>query len=494
MTPADDQQPAHPAPRIEVHVDAADLATAVAGELIARLEAAQARGEEPQIGLTGGSIADGRARGARPDGCRLRRRLVTRRALVGRRALRGAPTPTTATPGRRMPAFGDRLAFDPAKVHEVPSTADASSVDDAAAAYSAQLREHGAGSFEVLMLGMGPDGHVASLFPGSPQLDADDQVAVGVTGSPKPPPERVSLTFAALNRSRVGLVPGQRRGQGRRRRPRAVPRHRPPRDPGRRRHRRGSRPSGSWTARAPPSSSASRHICPSKWRRVGTSAPQSTPSRHVFLAGQVRRDETPLSTATCPTCAAAPRSTSGSAPMGIASWRTLAFLDHTFPLPLEAPFTYALARASRCLGQGSSPNSASSAFSVDRSRVCTSCRSSATPSSCEPRPCASSYPRTPSSAIVMPAGCTGPRWFWHPTSTWSCVRSRCFGPSGMGRLRIGLADSGERNLTPEDIVELHGLRVTSPLRTAWDLGRQRSRDTRALGHGRHAPTGHVRQA
>jgi len=43
---------------------------------------------------------------------------------------------------------------------------------------------------------------VASLFPGSPQLDVDDQVAVGVTGSPKPPPERVSLTFGALNRSR----------------------------------------------------------------------------------------------------------------------------------------------------------------------------------------------------------------------------------------------------------------------------------------------------
>ena len=49
---------------------------------------------------------------------------------------------------------------------------------------------------------MGPDGHVASLFPGSPQLDADDQVAVGVTDSPKPPPERVTLTFGALNRSR----------------------------------------------------------------------------------------------------------------------------------------------------------------------------------------------------------------------------------------------------------------------------------------------------
>ena len=50
------------------------------------------------------------------------------------------------------------------------------------------------------MLGVGPDGHVASLFPGFPQLDVDDAIAVAVTDSPKPPPERISLTFAALNR------------------------------------------------------------------------------------------------------------------------------------------------------------------------------------------------------------------------------------------------------------------------------------------------------
>ena len=42
------------------------------------------------------------------------------------------------------------------------------------------------------MLGVGPDGHVASLFPGFPQLDVDDAIAVPVTGSPKPPPERGS--------------------------------------------------------------------------------------------------------------------------------------------------------------------------------------------------------------------------------------------------------------------------------------------------------------
>ena len=71
----------------------------------------------------------------------------------------------------------------------------------AAAAFSAGVRSHGRGGFDLVMLGIGPDGHVASLFPGSPQLDVDDTVAVAVTDSPKPPPERISLTYGALNRS-----------------------------------------------------------------------------------------------------------------------------------------------------------------------------------------------------------------------------------------------------------------------------------------------------
>lgn len=49
-------------------------------------------------------------------------------------------------------------------------------------------------------------------------------------------------------------------------------------------------------------------------------------------------------------------------------------------------------------------------------------------------------------------------------------------PAGRGRLRNGLADSGERSFRPGDVVEINGLRVTSPIRTAWDLGRNRWTD------------------
>ena len=51
-----------------------------------------------------------------------------------------------------------------------------------------------------------------------------------------------------------------------------------------------------------------------------------------------------------------------------------------------------------------------------------------------------------------------------------------FRPSGHGRLRNDLCDSGERNLVSSDVTEVGGLAVTTPLRTAWDLGRVRSRD------------------
>jgi 6-phosphogluconolactonase len=188
--------------QVEVHDDAAALATTVAGEVVRRLLDAQARGEVPQLGLTGGSIAE---------------RIHAELGRIGPRSgvdwsrvvfwwgderyVAAGSDERNARSARRD--FLEVVGADPAHVHEAPATGSGLSLEQAAAAYGQQVREHGAGSFEVLMLGVGPDGHVASLFPGHPALDVEDQVAVGVPDSPKPPSERITLTFAALNHART---------------------------------------------------------------------------------------------------------------------------------------------------------------------------------------------------------------------------------------------------------------------------------------------------
>jgi 6-phosphogluconolactonase len=81
--------------------------------------------------------------------------------------------------------------------------------DEAAAVYQRQLEALLAvheGQIDVALLGMGPDGHTASLFPGFPQLEAPPEaLVVAVTGAPKPPPERITLTAHALNRARTAI-------------------------------------------------------------------------------------------------------------------------------------------------------------------------------------------------------------------------------------------------------------------------------------------------
>jgi 6-phosphogluconolactonase len=73
--------------------------------------------------------------------------------------------------------------------------------------FAAEPNASGPIELEVAVLGIGPEGHVASLFPDAPALKAgDDELCVGVSDSPKPPPERITLTLPMLRAARHCLV------------------------------------------------------------------------------------------------------------------------------------------------------------------------------------------------------------------------------------------------------------------------------------------------
>lgn len=66
---------------------------------------------------------------------------------------------------------------------------------------------------DVVLLGLGEDGHIASLFPGSPALEEKERLVVAVRDAPKPPPLRITMTLPAIHRSRAVhfLVSGSRK-------------------------------------------------------------------------------------------------------------------------------------------------------------------------------------------------------------------------------------------------------------------------------------------
>lgn len=180
--------------------DAETLAREVAHALLERIAAVQRDGRVPQIVLTGGTIATAIHR-ALEHAARQGTATIdwTRVAFWWgdeRYVVAGSPDRNDT----EVRAILERLGVPTAQVHPMPSSDSRMSLPEAATAYADELRSLPGDGFDVVMLGLGPDGHVASLFPGAPQLEERAPV-VAVPDSPKPPPQRVSLSLGTLNRT-----------------------------------------------------------------------------------------------------------------------------------------------------------------------------------------------------------------------------------------------------------------------------------------------------
>lgn len=185
-------------------VSAADedtLAALIAARLATALAAAQAARGHASVVLTGGGIGG--------------------RSLA---ALAATPALADLDVGRLDVWWGDERfvaaddadrndvqaraalggALDGARLHPMGDSGLYADADAAAAAYADELRAAGGGAvpaFDVLLLGLGPEGHVASIFPRSPAVH-DERPAFAVYGCPKPPPTRISLGFGTIRRAR----------------------------------------------------------------------------------------------------------------------------------------------------------------------------------------------------------------------------------------------------------------------------------------------------
>ena len=168
-----------------------ELAQAIADRVVVRLAEIQQSGRTPSIVLTGGTIA-------------IKAYEHIEAGDVDWTAVdfywgdeRFVPTGhADRNDQQARDAFLTRLGVPEERIHAMPAHGCELSMAEAADEYATTLPSE---PFDLVLHGVGPDGHIASLFPGFPQVHETVRRAVEVLDSPKPPPQRISLTYPALN-------------------------------------------------------------------------------------------------------------------------------------------------------------------------------------------------------------------------------------------------------------------------------------------------------
>ncbi len=175
------------------------LAAATAARLITTLVDIQAAGRIPGIALTGGGVGTKMLVALNESSARDAVDWAKVDIFWGDERFVPAADPDRNA-GQAREALLDHVPVDPQRVHEMaPSDGEfGTDVDAAAAAYADALA--GREPLDLVMLGMGPEGHVASIFPASPAV-YDTRPVVAVRDCPKPPPTRISLTLPTIRQA-----------------------------------------------------------------------------------------------------------------------------------------------------------------------------------------------------------------------------------------------------------------------------------------------------
>lgn len=193
--------------RVLVYPDKSILADAVAALFVERLAVSLSENGVAHVVLTGGSMGSAVLESVRSLGLSTSVDWSLVHFWWGdERWLPAGDAERNETQARA--ALLDDSALSAAKVHAFPASDGGLSLDAAAEVYAAELLANATSDsvlprFDITFLGVGPDGHIASLFPDKPGILERERTVIPVENSPKPPSERLSLTRPALNTSQA---------------------------------------------------------------------------------------------------------------------------------------------------------------------------------------------------------------------------------------------------------------------------------------------------